>query len=122
MPVRPETRISDLSCAESFLNASQNAEMARSIYGDDFCNHTSDATPCTCRTSSPFWSTESAIGHHNHGDLDSNYGCGDTASVSELHDIVHNETWTGEMGYNTRSGMPTSLERYFIKNLELSKN
>lgn len=113
MPIRSEARISDLSCGESFLNTQQSVpcEMNRSIYGDESCcNHNTDATPCTCRTSSPFWSTESAAGHHNHADLDSNYGCGDTASVSEMHDIVHNETWTGEMGYPGR-GMPTSLER-----------
>lgn len=109
IPTRPETRISDLSCAESFLNTSGTTEMTRSIYGDDVCTH--ETTPCTCRTSSPYWSTESAAGHHNH-DLDSNYGCGDTASVSELHDIVHNETWTNE-GYNPR-GMQSSLERYCI--------
>lgn len=110
---RSEARMSDLSCAEPFLSTQQSmqCDMNRSIYGDESCcNHNSDATPCTCRTSSPFWSTESAVGHHNHPDLDSNYGCGDTASVSEMHDMVHNETWNSEMGYPGR-GMPTSLER-----------
>lgn len=110
IPIRPETRISDLSCAESFLNTSQTTEMTRSIYGEESCCNHTDVTPCTCRTSSPFWSTESAAGHHNHGDLDSNYGCGDTASVSEMHDMVHNENWTSEMGYSGR--IPPSLERY----------
>lgn len=121
IPTRPETRISDLSCTDAFMNASQTTEMSRSIYGEDSCcNHASDATPCTCRTNSPFWSTESAMGH-NHGDLDSNYGCGDTASVSEMLDIVHNETWTAEMGYGGRGGMPTSLERYvpIVKKLSI---
>jgi hypothetical protein len=44
-------------------------------------------------SSSPFWSSaESAAGRH-HADLDSNYGCGDTASVTEIPEHFHHQVW-----------------------------
>ncbi|GLH03645.1 Uncharacterized protein GBIM_09513 [Gryllus bimaculatus] len=73
-------------------------------------------------STSPFWSSaESAAGQHN-ADLDSNYGCGDTASVSDLH---HEPFHAGEGGwgggeggggagggaYPGGRGLPPALER-----------
>ena len=50
------------------------------------------------RSGSPYWSVES-----RHADLDSNYGCGDTASVH----IHADSAWPNQDG----RGVPTSLER-----------
>lgn len=96
MTFRPETRLSDLTSMETIQTC---AEMNRSIYGDEnCCVHNADDLPCGAI--SPYWpSVESQTCHH--GDIDSNYGCGDTASVSEMQDAVHNETWAGGGGMVT---------------------
>ncbi|XP_052873445.1 uncharacterized protein LOC128278756 [Anopheles cruzii] len=50
-------------------------------YNDEICTVHIENSNCTCRNS--YWpSTESR-------DLDSNYGCGDTVSVSEVHDSIN---------------------------------
>lgn len=95
MTFRPETRLSDLTS----MDGGQISDMNRSAYGDEnCCMHNSDDVPCG--TISPYWpSVESQICHH--GDIDSNYGCGDTASVSEMHDAVHHDSWPGGGGVVT---------------------
>ncbi|KAJ9593987.1 hypothetical protein L9F63_014582, partial [Diploptera punctata] len=88
MHSRPETRHSDLSCTESFQQVHRGS-------------------------SSPFWSSaESAAGHH-HADLDSNYGCGDTASVTELPEHYHHQDsgWSLVAPDIDRRAVPSSLER-----------
>lgn len=71
-------------------------------YGDEHCcSHENEDVPCG--TISPYWpSMESQTCHHR--DIDCNYGCGDTTSVSDMQDAVHNETWAG-------GGGTVSLER-----------
>ncbi|XP_068082399.1 uncharacterized protein [Anabrus simplex] len=123
---RAETRISDLSCAETFQQQQVLAELSRSMCSEDICCsesvHDSSRHPsaedllCPCRlhhgSSSPFWSSaESAAGHHN-TDLDSNYGCGDTASVSELPDPHYHHPDSGwPVMASDGSGPIPSLER-----------
>lgn len=105
---RVETRISDISCLDSFNTnntiINPHVDMSKSIYSNDenlchthYSQQSSDDIGCHChRTSSPYnWSTDSNAGVHQHmnNDFDSNYGCGDTTSVSEMHDMVHHEPW-----------------------------
>uniref|UniRef100_A0A0E4C764 Insulin receptor substrate 1 n=1 Tax=Anopheles gambiae TaxID=7165 RepID=A0A0E4C764_ANOGA len=59
----------------------KGAESRSTNYNDEICTVHIENSSCTCRNS--YWpSTESR-------DLDSNYGCGDTASVSECHDSIN---------------------------------
>uniref|UniRef100_A0A182J3F2 Uncharacterized protein n=1 Tax=Anopheles atroparvus TaxID=41427 RepID=A0A182J3F2_ANOAO len=59
----------------------KGAESRSTNYNDEICTVHIENSNCTCRNS--YWpSTESR-------DLDSNYGCGDTASVSECHDSIN---------------------------------
>ncbi|XP_055624394.1 uncharacterized protein LOC129767470 isoform X2 [Toxorhynchites rutilus septentrionalis] len=59
----------------------KGAESRCTHYNDDICTVHIENSTCTCRTA--YWpSAESR-------DLDSNYGCGDTASVSEGHDSIN---------------------------------
>ncbi|XP_053679139.1 uncharacterized protein LOC128730132 [Anopheles nili] len=59
----------------------KGSESRSTTYNDEICTVHIENSNCTCRNS--YWpSTESR-------DLDSNYGCGDTASVSECHDSIN---------------------------------
>lgn len=59
----------------------KGAESRMTNYNDEICTVHFENSNCTCRTA--YWpSTESR-------DIDSNYGCGDTASVSEGHDSIN---------------------------------
>ncbi|XP_065086322.1 uncharacterized protein LOC135708252 isoform X1 [Ochlerotatus camptorhynchus] len=59
----------------------KGAESRCTNYNDEICTVHIENSSCACRTA--YWpSTESR-------DLDSNYGCGDTASVSEGHDSIN---------------------------------
>ncbi|XP_050095284.1 uncharacterized protein LOC126577588 isoform X1 [Anopheles aquasalis] len=59
----------------------KGAESRSTNYNDEICTVHIENSNCTCRNS--YWpSTESR-------DLDSNYGCGDTVSVSEVHDCIN---------------------------------
>uniref|UniRef100_A0A182K990 IRS-type PTB domain-containing protein n=1 Tax=Anopheles christyi TaxID=43041 RepID=A0A182K990_9DIPT len=59
----------------------KGSESRSTNYNDEICTVHIENSSCTCRNS--YWpSTESR-------DLDSNYGCGDTASVSECHDSIN---------------------------------
>ncbi|XP_069669405.1 uncharacterized protein [Periplaneta americana] len=132
---RAETRHSDLSCAESFQQqVLPPGDMTRSLFcgseAEPCCGcsttesvHDASRHPsaedllCPCRvhrgSNSPFWSSaESAAGHH-HADLDSNYGCGDTASVTELPEHFHHQDsgWSLAAPDVERRGMASSLER-----------
>ncbi|XP_055594369.1 uncharacterized protein LOC129745368 [Uranotaenia lowii] len=60
----------------------KGAESRCTNYNDEICTVHIESSNCTCRTGSYWPSTESR-------DLDSNYGCGDTASVSEGHDSIN---------------------------------
>ncbi|XP_021915465.1 uncharacterized protein LOC110827779 isoform X3 [Zootermopsis nevadensis] len=129
------SRHSDLSCTESFQqHVLPSADMTRSLFcsseGDPCCacsatesvlnasrHPSAEDLLCPCRvhrgSSSPFWSSaESAAGHH-HADLDSNYGCGDTTSVTELPEhFQHQDSgWSLVAPDMDRRAMPSSLER-----------
>ncbi|XP_053688643.1 uncharacterized protein LOC128737902 isoform X3 [Sabethes cyaneus] len=65
----------------AFDSPRKGAESRCTNYNDEICTVHIENSTCTCRTA--YWpSTESR-------DLDSNYGCGDTASVSEGHDSIN---------------------------------
>ncbi|CAG2054602.1 unnamed protein product [Timema podura] len=131
---RAEMRMSE-GFNDSFQHNNQFSQLAagdlnRSLYGDDTCcgcsmgdsahensrHQSSEDLLCPCRnhggSRSPFWSSAESASHH-HTDLDSNYGCGDTTSVSELpdqHYHVQDSIWPESCGVERRMG-PTSLER-----------
>lgn len=97
MSFRPETRLSDLT-------STQASDMSRSQYGDENCCNRHHGTEGTDGAVSPYWpSMESQMCHH-HGDIDSNYGCGDTSSVSEMQDGGHHDGWAS-------NGPNVTLER-----------
>ncbi|PNF43168.1 hypothetical protein B7P43_G15659 [Cryptotermes secundus] len=133
MHSRAETRHSDLTCTESFQQqVLPSADTTRSLLCDaepccsccatesahDASRHpSSEDLLCPCRvhrgSSSPFWSSaESAAGRH-HADLDSNYGCGDTASVTEIPEHFHHQDsgWSLVAPDIDRRTVPSSLER-----------
>lgn len=96
-----QSRSGTLSCADSVI-----------LHGDgsyccsEDCQHDGDDFPYACsHRHSPFWpSAESS----RVGDLDSNYGCGDTTSVREMPDSVsqiHADTWGHDMMGRNRSAM-----------------
>lgn len=109
-----QSRSGTLSCADSVILAGVgdgscccSEECACPQDGDDFpyaCSH----------RHSPFW--PSAESSRVGADLDSNYGCGDTASVREMPDSVsqiHGDTWglTLTDGLARGSGNRSAMER-----------
>lgn len=98
-----QSRSGTLSCADSvILHGGGDGSYCCS----EDCQHEGDDFPYACsHRHSPFWpSAESS----RVGDLDSNYGCGDTTSVREMPDSVsqiHADTWGHDMMGRNRSAM-----------------
>nr|CAD7199644.1 unnamed protein product [Timema douglasi] len=132
---RAEMRMSE-GFMETFQQQQQQlaqlaaGDLNRSLYGEDTCcgcsmgdsahessrHQSSEDLICPCRSrgdaGSPFWSSVESTSHH-HTDLDSNYGCGDTASVSDILEQHHHHpepVWPENGAIERRVG-PTSLER-----------
>lgn len=103
-----QSRSGALSCADSVTLAGGDGSCC-CCTEECSCPQDGDDFPYACsHRHSPFW--PSAESSRVGGDLDSNYGCGDTTSVREMPDSVsqiHGESWglTLDMSRGNRSAM-----------------
>lgn len=111
-----QSRSGTLSCADSVILTGVG-DGSCCCSEDCACPQDGDDFPYGSHRHSPFW--PSAESSRVGGDLDSNYGCGDTASVREMPascmpdsvSQIHGDAWGLALGDSLQRGNRSAMER-----------